>query len=214
MINGIWILSALPFILLFNLHFWNYYVILRSYAREPPFKHFDLDFSRIPAQPPKTTRGKSQRPPAWPDPQTSHPHSIALYTISQLWPVKVISIPCCAIPRHHTPLEDIHIDLLSIVLVSVVVIFFVTAPPPSPSPHLTQWQDTSGRILTPPLSCSRRHVPIVSSTLAPPHRRRWFVFIFVFIVVVFVAYFSLYSAPASYIVSGEENVVKEEEGRI
>ena len=38
-----------PFVLIVNVHFWNYYVPSLTYAREPPFNHVDSTFSRIPA---------------------------------------------------------------------------------------------------------------------------------------------------------------------
>ena len=33
--------QTLPFVLLLNIHFLNYYVPLHDYAREPPFNYFD-----------------------------------------------------------------------------------------------------------------------------------------------------------------------------
>ena len=40
----------IPFVLIVNVHFGNYYVLSRAYTREPPFNHFDSTFSRISAQ--------------------------------------------------------------------------------------------------------------------------------------------------------------------
>ena len=33
----------IPFILIVNIYFWNYYLPSRAYAREPPFNHSDLN---------------------------------------------------------------------------------------------------------------------------------------------------------------------------
>ena len=33
--------STIPFVLILNIYFWNYYVPSRAYAREPPFNHLD-----------------------------------------------------------------------------------------------------------------------------------------------------------------------------
>ena len=46
---------GLPFALIVNVHFLHCYLPSRAYAREPPFNHSDLIFSRIPTQPSKLT---------------------------------------------------------------------------------------------------------------------------------------------------------------
>ena len=35
------LVHVIYFILILNLHFWNYYLPLRAYSREPPFNHLD-----------------------------------------------------------------------------------------------------------------------------------------------------------------------------
>ena len=140
----IFLRKDITFILILNLHFWNYYVPLRAYAREPPFNHFNSTFYRIPAQPSKLpflqewqqNKGKVTGPisalryPTRPPPRHRSPNHLTIITCQG---------KCRAIRRRRAPLEDVpidlvsidlvSIDLVSIDLVSIGVIIFVPPPP-------------------------------------------------------------------------------------
>ena len=83
-----------------------------------------------------------------------------------------------AIPRRRAPLEDVPIDLVSVDLVSVVVIFFIDAPPPPPLSHI-DYIPTDGS--SPPLFLL---VAVVVSQFSP-HLSPLAVFVFVFVVVIY-----------------------------
>ena len=106
---------TIAFIILLNLHVWNYYAPSRTYVREPPFNNFDSTSSEstFPSHPrsqfpfltfceqENRTRGKAQIPSAHSAPQPSYSRNIAnphLPLISRQ--VNIYAAPChSACPR-------------------------------------------------------------------------------------------------------------------
>ena len=90
------LIGGIPLLFLLNLQFWYYYIPSRDYARQPLFNHFDLNFSRIRAQPfklpffagTKLEQGERHADNIWVRyaPQTAHPRYIAHPPTSYLSP--------------------------------------------------------------------------------------------------------------------------------